>query len=62
MMNEQRVKAFLYRVLKSVCDEWLSMSRERREAILYITGGVCSVVDTFYIGYFYITNRGRLYI
>lgn len=53
-MNEQRVKA----LLKSVCNEWLSMSRERREAILYITGGVCSiVVDTFYI-----TNRGRVYM
>ena len=36
---------------------------ERREAILYITGGVYSVVvDTFYIGCFYIMNRGRVYM
>lgn len=35
MLNEHRVKAFLYRVLKSVCDEWLLLSREKGSHTIY---------------------------
>lgn len=59
-MNKERMFSYkeYYRVYVMSGCQWV----DRREVILYITGGVCSVADTFYIGCFYITNRGRVYM